>query len=98
MEKVLDFYNTYGIGVIGALILLLMIVTSVLIHKINIIQKRMNTIAVEVKRYLALVMEEDQAEELRAKAIANAEGNQQKKRQEEEQNRLISTVLEEIFP
>lgn len=98
MEKVLDFYNTYGIGVIGALILLLMIVTSVLIHKINIIQKRMNTIAVEVKRYLALVMEEDQAEELRAKAIANAEGNQQKKRQEEEQNRLISAVLEEIFP
>lgn len=98
MDKVLAFYNTYGMEITGIFILLLVIITCVQIHKINVIKKRMNSIAVEVKRYLAIVMEEEQPDEVQTADLHNARKIQQKQRQEEEQNRLISAVLEEIFP
>lgn len=100
MEQIFHIYRTYGMEILGAILILFLAISCVQIHKINVIKKRMDGIAGQVKNYLSYVMD---GEEQECVPAAEASGNKteeerQKQHQEEEQNRLISAVLEEIFP
>ena len=98
MEKLLFYYDAYGMEIIGGIGIVLIICSSIQIHKTSVLNRRMNLVATEIKRYLNLVLEEEEASEQIEKERLLTEKQQRKRQQEEDQNRLISAVLEEIFP
>lgn len=100
MEQILSFYHTNELTITNVFLLLILIITCIQVHKVNVIRKQIYTVAVEVKKYLICVMEEEeeQQKQMSEEDLAGQNCLQQKQEKEEEQNRLISAVLEEIFP
>ncbi len=84
---------------LGAQILLL-ILFCVMAHKITVTKRKIDTITKTVEEYLAAVMEEEEAESAKGVYSVNPGDDAliQKQREEEAQNQLISSVLQEIFP
>lgn len=70
------------------------------LHKINKANKKIDAIVKSVEGYLSVILEEDEnreAEQPQNVKCLKADSDD-KKVESEEQNRLISAVLQEIFP
>ena len=95
VQKMVQAYLEYIIfGSMFSGILLLMIMTIILgivSRRIRRIEIRMMKILTEVNNYIEHVVESEEM-------IQKEEKKQKIKRQKEKENRLINSVLEEIFP
>lgn len=100
MEQILSFYYANELTITNVFLLMLIIITCMQVHKMNVMRKQMHAVAAEVKKYLICVMEEDDDRQKQPgrETMEEQERLQKKKEKEEEDNRLISAVLEEIFP
>ena len=65
--------------------------------KLSRMQKKIDTITDKVGEYLAVVMEPE-TESQEEKADADLKISREKMQREEEETRIISAVLQEIFP
>lgn len=100
MKELLSFcQENLGLALL-ALDVLLFILSLTAIHKINRTKKKLDHITGAVEGYLAAVLsDEEQPEEPVPEGTLQAENqNGGYHSKEEEQNRLISAVLQEIFP
>lgn len=79
-----------GFGIIQTIILVVLLVAS---HRVHAMKKEMDRIVVQVKNYMDIVLENEEEELQKCNIDA-----MQKSRREEEENRIISSVLQEIFP
>ncbi len=79
---------------------LLLLLFCIMAHKITVTKRKMDAISKAVEEYLTAVMEEEAKEEAMSENIKNFEENaiNLKRQKAEEENRLISAVLQEIFP
>lgn len=83
---------SFGLGM-----LVILVVQLCLLRRVGKMQRKINAITEKVGRYLAVIMEPDpQVQD--AGVNASIRGSQERMRQEEEQNRIISSMLQEIFP
>ena len=98
MEKLLLYYDAYGMEVIGVIGIVLIICTCMQIHKTSVLNRRMNAVAQEIKKYLNFVLEEETQNEQIEENQLEMQKQMRKRQKEEEQNQLISAALEEIFP
>jgi predicted Holliday junction resolvase-like endonuclease len=109
MEKMISVFlqnPAEGILLVGMLVLI--VCTIVQIHKIRKLNKKIETIVKSVEAYLTAIMEDEEKtdEKLQVKTEAvkipakayEQEEKQTKQTKQEEQSRLISAVLQEIFP
>lgn len=71
--------------------LVMMIVLFTLVHKITALRKQIKMITTRVEEYLSSIIESEEKTEQEDKI-------RQYQRQQEKQNQLINSVLEEIFP
>lgn len=101
MQEILLFVQAHTLlvvaGVVGLFLLIQLILQIKLVRKMSRMQKKIDTITDKVGEYLAVVMEpetESQAE----KAAADLKISREKMQREEEETRIISAVLQEIFP
>jgi Skp family chaperone for outer membrane proteins len=107
MEKMISVFlqnPAEGILLLGMTVLI--VCTIVQLHKIRKLSKKIETIVKSVEAYLTVIMEEEENtdERLQVKAEAavkipvKAREQEEKQTKQEEQSRLISAVLQEIFP
>ncbi len=70
------------------------------LHKINKANKKIDAIVRSVEGYLSVILEDDENREMEQLQSAKRPetDSDDKKVESEEQNRLISAVLQEIFP
>ena len=70
------------------------------LHKINKANKKIDAIVRSVEGYLSVILEDDENQEMEQLQSAKRPetDSDDKKVESEEQNRLISAVLQEIFP
>jgi Sec-independent protein translocase protein TatA len=104
MEKVIgDFLQNYTGGLLLLGMLILIVCAVVQLHKIKKLSRKIGRVVKAVEEYLAVVMgDEDSAE---AEQLPQTEAttetltrNSEKEDKQEEQSRLVSAVLQEIFP
>jgi hypothetical protein len=90
------------IGLLLLELLVMIVFTIILLHKINRIGRKITSIEKAVEDYLAAVMEEasEEGEEtpLSGNPAKNGIQNYEKEHETEVQSHLISAVLQEIFP
>jgi hypothetical protein len=89
------------IGLLLLELLVMIVFTIILLHKINRIGRKITSIEKAVEDYLAAVMEEAPEEETApssGKTAKNSVQNYEKEHETEVQSHLISAVLQEIFP
>jgi hypothetical protein len=104
MEKVIIGFlqsNTDWILLLGLLALL--VCTIIQLHKIKKMNRRIDSVVNSVENYLSVIMKDEEraGEETPAKSGFTSENfvpNDAKKEKQEEQSRLVSAVLQEIFP
>jgi hypothetical protein len=104
MEKVISEFlrnNTDWILILGLLVLL--VCTIIQLHKIKKMNRRIDSVVKSVENYLSVIMKDEEraGEEAPAKSGLAPEyfvPNDAKKEKQEEQSRLVSAVLQEIFP
>jgi len=79
-----------GFGVTQGIVLIILFVTA---RRVRMMKKEMDKVGAQVKNYLNIVLEneEENAPDTDSVRIENA-------KKDEEENRIISTVLQEIFP
>lgn len=101
MQEILLFVQAHTLlivaGIVGLFLLIQLILQIKLVRKMSRMQKKIDTITDKVGEYLAVVMEpetESQAE----KAATDLKISREKMQREEEETRIISAVLQEIFP
>ena len=90
-----------------ALQLAMGILMIIFLQRINRIKKQMNSVIKEVENYISFIMDDDEKQQItkeRMTKIENSTGGvisgkrSGKNKKEEEQNRLIQSVLGEYFP
>jgi hypothetical protein len=107
MEKMISVFlqnPAEGILLLGMMVLI--VCTIVQLHKIRKLNKKIETIVKSVEAYLAVIMEDEENtdEKLQMKTDAavkipaKTREQEEKQTKQEEQSRLISAVLQEIFP
>ncbi len=98
MTEIIAFAQTHTDGILLIAQVLTVAFICVTIHKINMTKKRIDSITEAVENYLEVVMEEESSP--KTVIVNDAQENIKSTRQnrEEEQNHLITAVLEEIFP
>jgi hypothetical protein len=105
MEKMINVFlqnPAEGILLLGMTVLI--VCTIVQLHKIRKLNKKIETIVKSVGAYLTVIMEEEENtdEKVKTDAIvkipAKTREQEEKQTKQEEQSRLISAVLQEIFP
>ena len=101
MQEILLFVQAHTLlivaGIVGLFLLIQLILQIKLVRKMSRMQKKIDTITDKVGEYLAVVMEpENESQE--EKADADLKISREKKQREEEETRIISAVLQEIFP
>ena len=82
--------------IVGGFALAEVITLSVLLmtaHRVRMMKKEMDKVGEQVKNYLNIVLENEEEDSLEMDNI-----KMQNSRRDEEENRIISTVLQEIFP
>ena len=82
--------------IVGGFALAEVITLSVLLmtaHRVRAMKKEMDKVGEQVKNYLNIVLENEEEDSLEMDNI-----KMQNSRRDEEENRIISTVLQEIFP
>ena len=79
-----------GFGAAQGIVLVIVLVTA---RRVRMMKKEMDKVGAQVKNYLNIVLEneEENAPDADIARIENA-------KKDEEENRIISTVLQEIFP
>lgn len=79
-----------GFGAEQGIVLVILLVTA---RRVRMMKKEMDKVGAQVKNYLNIVLEneEENAPDADIARIENA-------KKDEEENRIISTVLQEIFP
>ena len=79
-----------GFGAAQGIVLVILLVTA---RRVRMMKKEMDKVGAQVKNYLNIVLEneEENAPDADITRIENA-------KKDEEENRIISTVLQEIFP
>lgn len=101
MSIVVSFVQEYGqillVSGFGLVVLLILIVQFCLLRRVNRVQRKINSVTERVGNYLEVIMESEPAP-----TDENVEGrtrlSEEKMNREEEENRIISSVLQEIFP
>jgi hypothetical protein len=107
MEKMISVFlrnPAEGILLLGMMVLI--VCTIVQLHKIRKLNKKIETIVKSVEAYLTVIMEEeenpDEKQQAKTEATekipAKTYEQEEKQTKQEEQSRLISSVLQEIFP
>ena len=101
MQEILLFVQAHTLpivaGIVGLFLLIQLILQIKLVRKMSRMQKKIDTITDKVGEYLAVVMDpENEVQE--EKADADLKISQEKMQREEEETRIISAVLQEIFP
>lgn len=97
MNEIFVLFEAYEQELLLVLIGATLIVSIISLHKIKITKKRLEQVIATVSDYLSTVYEEEKAEnspkvgDVSKKDLTNAA-------KVEEQSRLISAVLQEIFP
>lgn len=105
----LTFLQNYGVGIVIGCDCVLIAILIVCLKKIWATKKKLDMVTDCVQNYLSVIMDEESAEGGEEAKQQQKEPKQinieetvlrddAKSRVEEEQNRLISTVLQEIFP
>ena len=105
----LTFLQNYGVGIVIGCDCVLIAILIVCLKKVRATKKKLDMVTDCVQNYLSVIMDEESAEggeeakqqQKEPKQINMEETvlrDDAKSRVEEEQNRLISTVLQEIFP
>ncbi len=82
--------------VIGGFALAEVILLSVLLvtaHRVRMMKKEMDKVGEQVKNYLNIVLENEVED-----TLENDRAEMRNSKRDEEENRIISTVLQEIFP
>ncbi len=97
MDQCLRVIQDNGIWIVGVLQLLVLVVLALLIHKINMISRKTDRITKKVENYLKVILEEETEKETNIPA-PDMGVNSRGKMDEETQTRIISSVLQEIFP
>ena len=79
-----------GFGAAQGIVLVILLVTA---RRVRMMKKEMDKVGAQVTNYLNIVLEneEENAPDANIARIENA-------KKDEEENRIISTVLQEIFP
>lgn len=109
MNEVLTFLQNYGVGIVIGCDCVLIAILIVCLKKVRATKKKLDMVTDCVQNYLSVIMDEESAEGGEEAKQQQKEPKQinieetvlrddAKSRVEEEQNRLISTVLQEIFP
>ena len=109
MNEVLTFLQNYGVGIVIGCDCVLIAILIVCLKKVRATKKKLDMVTDCVQNYLSVIMDEESAEggeEAKQQQKEPRQINMEetvlrddaKSRVEEEQNRLISTVLQEIFP
>lgn len=104
METILEVYQTHRLDFAIALIVLALVLLFVLLHRIKKVRQTLNRIVQEVDDYIKFILEDEKKQDVgEIKDLVMLSGSVQdskarNKRKREEENRLISSVLEEIFP
>lgn len=84
-----------GMGLLALMLLILVILQIRLLQRVKKVQSKVDTVTERVGSYLTVILDsEAEAEEMDKQTIAL----QEKMQREEEENRIISAVLQEIFP
>ena len=101
MQEILLFVQAHTLlivaGIVGLFLLIQLILQIKLVRKMSRMQKKIDTITDKVGEYLAVVMDpENESQE--EKADADLKISREKMQREEEETRIISAVLQEIFP
>lgn len=105
----LTFLQNYGVGIVIGCDCVLIAILIVCLKKVRATKKKLDMVTDCVQNYLSVIMDEESAEGGEEAKQQQKEPRQinieetvlrddAKSRVEEEQNRLISTVLQEIFP
>ena len=105
----LTFLQNYGVGIVIGCDCVLIAILIVCLKKVRATKKKLDMVTDCVQNYLSVIMDEESAEGGEEAKQQQKEPTQinieetvlrddAKSRVEEEQNRLISTVLQEIFP
>lgn len=97
MDQFIVWMHEYAMPVMAGGQALLFIGMLVLIHKINGMRRKADRIISGVEKYLTIVMEEETGQSVQT-SEKTISGSVKEPLDEETQNRLISTVLQEIFP
>ena len=101
MQEILLFVQAHTLlivaGIVGLFLLIQLILQIKLVRKMSRMQKKIDTITDKVGEYLAVVMEPE-TESQEEKADADLKISREKMQREEEETRIISAVLQEIFP
>ncbi len=82
--------ETIGFGAAQGIVLVILLVTA---RRVRMMKKEMDKVGAQVTNYLNIVLENEEENALDAD-IARIENA----KKDEEENRIISTVLQEIFP
>lgn len=100
METLLAAGQAYIQEISLGIQVILLVLFCIMAHKITVTKQKIDMITKTVEEYFAAVMEEETTESITAVDAENPKENASilKQQQEEEQNRLISSVLQEIFP
>lgn len=96
MAQLYALIYEYAVPATIGMQLVLILLVLILVHKINAMKKKMNRIIAKVNDYLTVILEDEPDESGALQAERKKEP--QKELDAEAQNRLISTVLQEIFP
>lgn len=87
--------------------LAMVVLMIIFLQRINRIKKQMDGVIKEVETYISFITEEEEKQQLTTESATRAENNigniisgkiNGKNKKEEEQNRLIQSVLGEYFP
>lgn len=82
-------------GGFGLAMFTILLVQLSLMRKVNRMQRKINAVTEKVGNYLTVIMASDPEQEEDAVSVR---AEQERMRKEEEQNRIISSMLQEIFP
>lgn len=101
MSTIFTFVQVNGwmiyAGGLGLGMLVIFIVQVCLLRRVGRIQRKLDAITEKVGNYLAVLMEPD-PQTGTAAAGGAVPASQDRAQKEEEQNRIISSMLQEIFP
>lgn len=81
---------TVIVGVVQVVVLIILLVTA---HRVRMMKKEMEKVGKQVRNYLDIVLENGEEDAVETNVIKIGDA-----KKDEEENRIISTVLQEIFP
>ena len=98
MGNFIGLIHTYDHEITYFCVGALVVISAILIYKLTVMQKQLQTIIRDVKKYLLCTLEEREQQENEIHRTELQKEQKEKRDREEQQNRLITAVLEEIFP